>query len=201
MSVVALIVPVEVPPEFEKTIVAPPLVTVLPAASLPVSVTTTPEPLATVLLATDTTELVAEIIPGKTDTVGKLVATGVPLTFALILVAVPAKTPVKLAVYVPLPTSVTALKVPVELPPLLLKVIVAPPEVIKFPAESFEVKVTCTALPLTTVALATVTLDCVAEIAPGVTDTTGARVAILEPLIVAPIVVAEPDKTPVKVAV
>lgn len=80
------------------TTVAPPEVRLFPAASLPCKVRVTVDPDATVALETETNEVLAEITPGFTVTVGKVVVTGTPPTAALTVVAEPLNTPVKLAV-------------------------------------------------------------------------------------------------------
>ncbi len=84
------------------TTLAPPSVKLLPAASRACKVSVTALPDATVGADTVTTELAAEIGPGVTASVGSVEVTTTPSMVAPIVVAVPAITPVKLAVYVPL---------------------------------------------------------------------------------------------------
>ena len=69
------------------------------------------------------------------------------------------------------------------------------------PAASRALTVTVTLPPEVTVGEATVTKELAGAIAPGVTVIVGRVVDTAEPPIVAPIVVAVPDSTPVKVAV
>jgi hypothetical protein len=64
---------------------------------------------------------------------------------------------------------VTALKLPVEVPPLTEKATAAPPAVKKFPAASFALKVTVVVLPEFTVAAETDTKEVATERAPGLT--------------------------------
>ena len=77
----------------------------------------------------------------------------------------------------------------------------APPVVKLFPAASFACSVTVVDEPVTTEANDTPTVDVATEIAPGVTVTVGIAVVTATPPIVALIVVAVPDVTPVNVAV
>ena len=98
LSVVAPIVPVLVPPENEKTTVAPPVVIAFPAASFASSVSVPPTPDATVSFDTVTTDVAAEMPPGVTVIVGGAVPTGAAFTVAPIVVAVPTVTPVNVAV-------------------------------------------------------------------------------------------------------
>ena len=118
------------------------------------------------------------------------------------VVAVPAVTPVKVAVYVPLLLSVTAEKVPVETPPLRVNATLAPPVLRALPAASLAVRVTVVVDPELTVAEATVTTDAEAEMVPEVTVTVGkGELVTARPVTVAAIEVAVPAVTPVKVAV
>lgn len=91
-------VPVEVPPERLKTTVAPPVVRLFPAASRPVKVRVTVFPDDTLELETVSKDVVAEIEPGFTVTVGGVLVTGTPPMEALIVVGVPLIFPVKVAV-------------------------------------------------------------------------------------------------------
>ena len=86
-----------VPPDWVKTIVAPPAVMALPAASLPRKRTNTELPDATEEFATSTVERSALMAPGVTVMLGNIVVTGVPLIVAVILVAEPRRTPVNTA--------------------------------------------------------------------------------------------------------
>lgn len=97
--------------------------------------------------------------------------------------------------------SVTLEKLPLDVPPLLENAIVDPPLVNKLAFESFAVRVTVIALPEAIVEFETDTMDCEREIAPGLTVTVGRAEVILDPPIVAVIVVAVPEATPVNVAV
>ena len=136
-----------------------------------------------------------------TVTGGNVDVTAVPPIVAWIVVAVPAVTPVKVAVYVPLLWSVVAPIVPVLDPPEAVKTTVEPPVVRLFPAASLACKVSVSLLPEATVGLDTLTVEVVTETGPGVTATVGSVEVTGEPPIVAPIVVAVPASTPVKVAV
>ena len=98
LSAAAPIDPVLVPPEKMNATLAPPLVTVLPAASLLCSRSVTVAPDATVSFEAVITEPEGEIAPADTAIVGSVLVTGAPLMFAPIVVAVPASTPVNTAV-------------------------------------------------------------------------------------------------------
>jgi hypothetical protein len=87
--------------------------------------------------------------------------------------------------------------VPVDVPPVREKTTVDPPVVIKFPAASRAVKVRVISEPEITVGLETATVEVAIEIAPGLTVIVGRAVVIVEPLMVAFIVVADPESTPV----
>jgi hypothetical protein len=77
----------------------PPDVKLLPAASLACSVTKIELPDVTVELATAIVEVLMEIVPGPTVTVGfGTEVTAIELMVAPIVVAEPAVTPVKMAV-------------------------------------------------------------------------------------------------------
>jgi hypothetical protein len=136
LSVTVLNVPVDVPVELEKVIVSPPVVRVLPAISFACTVTVIPEPEATEVVEAVMTEVTGLAGPGSTVTVGKVVITELPAIVALMVVAVPARAPVKVALYVPLLLSVVVPKLPVEDPPLFEKTTVEPPTRILFPAAS-----------------------------------------------------------------
>jgi hypothetical protein len=201
LSEVAPTVPVLVPPEVANTTVDPPVLRLLPAASLACSVSVTASPDATVAFDTLTTDPAVEISPTVTWTVGSVVVTAAPPIVAPIVRAVPARTPVKVAVYVPFPLSVVALIVPVLVPPEAANTTVEPPVAKLLPAASFACSVSVTALPETTVPADTLTTDWVVEIAAGVTWTVGSVVVTATPPIVAPIVRAVPAAIPVKLAV
>src|SRR6266513_3729211 len=124
--------PVLVPPELEKTTIAPPVVTLFPAASLPRRCRVTTAPDVTVPLEIVTGDADGEIAPGETVIVGALLVTAAPLIVAPIVVAVPASTPVNTAVYTPLPLSAVALIVPVLVPPERVNTTTAPPVVMSF---------------------------------------------------------------------
>jgi len=102
---------------------------------------------------------------------------------------------------VPLPLSVTALKVPLDVPAPNPKRTVKPPVVRLLPAASLAVRVTVVLLPATMLAAPTETIDCDTLAAPGVTVIVGAvDVTALLPM-VAVMVLAEPAVAPVKVTV
>ena len=90
--------PVLVPPAAVKTTVAPPVVRLFPAASFAWSVSVTAPPDWTVPAETLTTDWLVEIPPGITVTVGSVLVTAVPPIVAPMVVAVPAVTPVNVAV-------------------------------------------------------------------------------------------------------
>ena len=91
-------VPTLVPPESENTTVAPPVVSLFPAASLAWSVSVALAPEATNPLVTVSTEAPGEGGPGTTAICGSAVVTVLPLIVAPMVVAVPASTPMKVAV-------------------------------------------------------------------------------------------------------
>jgi hypothetical protein len=86
-------------------------------------------PEAIVAAETPIVEFARDTAPGTTVTVGSVDVTADPPTVAPMLRAVPASTPVKVAVYVPLPLSVVAEKFPVLVPPLPVKMTEEPPAV------------------------------------------------------------------------
>lgn len=90
---------------------------------------------------------------------------------------------------------------PVLVPPERVKATVSPPDVSWFPFASFAVKVRVTAELEATVPEETETTDWDKETGPGVTVTVGAVLVTVLPPMVAWIVVAVPERTPVKVAV
>src|SRR5258705_499785 len=166
-SVVGPTVPPLVPAVTVNATVDPPIVNALPAASCAcsVSVPVPPEPI--VSLDTLTTDAAAEIGPPATVTVGGVEATGAELIVAPTVVAVPARTPVNVAVYVPLPLSVAGdgAIVPVLDPPATLKTTVAPPAVMLFPPPSLPCSVSVTLLPDATLPFDTVMSESTGEIA------------------------------------
>jgi hypothetical protein len=87
-----------VPVPGENPTVSPPAGRLLPAASLARNVTVTELPEATVLFDTVTDEVEVETEPGVTVMVGAVDVTAAALIVAPMVVAVPAVTPVKLAV-------------------------------------------------------------------------------------------------------
>ncbi len=91
--------------------------------------------------------------------------------------------------------------VPVLVPPDAVNATVAPPVVRLFPAASLACSVSVTALPEATVPDETLTVDLLVEAFPAVTVTVGSVLVTAAALIVAPMVVAEPAVTPVKLAV
>src|ERR1041384_2573245 len=187
------------------TTAAPPVVRLLPAASLACRVSVTVPPDMIVPLDTDTTEVVAEAAPAVTVICGRTVLTGVALIVAPIVVGVPDRIPVNVAVYVPSPLSVAGLGAidPVLMPPPLelVNATVAPPVVIRLPAASFACSVSVLVPPERIDPLETDTTDAAAEIGPGFTVIDGAAVLTGVAPIVAWIAVAEPAVTPVKIAV
>jgi hypothetical protein len=99
-SVVEPKVPVLVPPESENDTPSPPVVMVLPAASLACKVTVSVAPETSVLAfpATVTTDVAVVARPGDTVMVGNADVTLTVLIVAAIVSAVPTVTPVKVAV-------------------------------------------------------------------------------------------------------
>ena len=93
----ALIAPVLVPPCAVNATVSPPLVRLLPAASLArrLNVALPPE----MMLGADTvtTDVLVETAPGVTAMVGRVEVTALPLIVAPTAVGVPAVTPVNVA--------------------------------------------------------------------------------------------------------
>src|SRR5438034_633081 len=136
-------------------------------------------------------ECAVDVLPGMT-VIDVVAAAGVALIVAPIVVAVPATTPVKVAVYVPLPLSVAGLgtMVPVLVPPEWMNATVAPPVERLFPAASFACKVRVRVPPEATVLPDTVTTDVSAEIPPTVTVIVGGAVPSDAALSVARICVA-----------
>ena len=98
LSVVAEIVPVDVPPERLKATVRPPTRMLFPAASFAWRVRVVLEPEAIVPLARDTTEFASDTAPGVTVRVGKVLVIADPPIVAPRVVAVPERTPVTVAV-------------------------------------------------------------------------------------------------------
>ena len=92
------ILPVDDPPLDVIVTVAPPLESTFPAASFPVKVRVTALPDKTVEAETAKSEVLELIVPGVTVTVGIEVVTVTPPMVAAIFVALPAKTPVTVAV-------------------------------------------------------------------------------------------------------
>ena len=90
-------VPVLVPPLAVNATTSPPLVRLFPAASLACSVSVTALPDVTVGLETDTVEVAVDTGPTVTVTVGSVEVTAWPPIVAPMVVAVPASTPVKVA--------------------------------------------------------------------------------------------------------
>jgi hypothetical protein len=109
-----------------------------PAASLAVTVMVEDTPSAEIEAGAATTvESTAETEPETTVTVGSALVTATPPTVAPIVVAVPAASPVKTAVYVPFPTSVVTPMDPVLVPPDAEKETFDPPAVRLLPNWSF----------------------------------------------------------------
>ena len=96
--------------------------------------------------------------------------------------------------------SVTPPNVPVLEPLVTLNETEAPPARRLFPNASFACSDTDVDAPEATFDAPTVTREFTVEIAPGVTVIVGSVLLTDEPPIVAPIVVAEPDVVPEKVA-
>ena len=99
MSVTEEKLPVLVPPELLMATVRPPVVRLLPALSLAVSRRVTDWPAATVvgLPTILRVEVLSETGPGITMICGEAVVTDTPPMVAPMFVAVPARTPVKVA--------------------------------------------------------------------------------------------------------
>jgi hypothetical protein len=139
--------------------------------------------------------------PGVTVIEGSPVVTALPFTVAVMLRGVPTSTPVKVAVYVPLLLSVTALNVPVLLPEASANATVAPPTVRFAPVASRAISVTVVVVPLCTLADPIVIVDVVGETTALLTVMLGAAVVTAVPPMVAPIDRAVPAVLAVKVAV
>ena len=88
-------VTVEVPPEFPNKIADPPVVRLLPAVSFAVRVKRTELPDETVPALIVTTEVPTAMGPGITVRVGNVEVSATPPTVPVIVVALPAVTPVK----------------------------------------------------------------------------------------------------------
>ena len=82
LSLVLLMMPVLVPPLFVNVTVSEPVVRLLPAASLALSVSVTRLPEATEPPETVSVEVLIDAGPGVTDTVGKVELSWVPPTVA-----------------------------------------------------------------------------------------------------------------------
>ena len=93
----ALMAPVLVPPANPNTTVAPPVVSAFPAASLACKNSVSTPPDVSDAANTVTVDVAAEMAPAPTVIVGSAVPTGVALTVAPIVVALPAVTPVNVA--------------------------------------------------------------------------------------------------------
>jgi len=96
---------------------------------------------------------------------------------------------------------VTPENVPLDPPPERLKLTAEPPVVRLFPEASLACKVTVEVAPAKITAGVTLTVDLAKLIDPAVTVTVGKAEVRAFPAIVAPILVAVPAKTPVKLAV
>jgi hypothetical protein len=202
LSVVALIVPVLVPPLARNTTVRPPAIRLFPLASLAWSWRITVPPDATVPAETDTVDWLRETtVLGVTVIVGGVEVTAAPSIVETTVLGVPAVTAVKVAVYVPLPLSVVAPIVPVLVPPLPANTTVRPPVVKLFPLASLAWSRSVTVPPDATVPAETDTVDRLFETAPGPTVIVGKVDVTAVPPIVASAVVAVPAVTAVKVAV
>ena len=90
--------------------------------------------------------------------------------------------------------------VPAEVPPIVPKTTVFPPEVNIFPFRSFAVKVSVMLEPDVTVLEETAMVDDETESAPAFTVTAGAEEIRLTPPMLPTILVAVPEVTPVKIA-
>lgn len=90
--------PVEVPPAWEKTTTDPPVERMLLFESRPCKVKVMLDPELTVVDETLNSELAIEIVPGVTVTLGNADVIFTPPIVPLMVVAVPARTPVKVAV-------------------------------------------------------------------------------------------------------
>src|SRR5262245_27181129 len=128
------------PPDSGNATIAPPVVNAFPAPSDPCNVRVAVPPDPTVPLCTATMDVTPETAPGLTVIVGNVDATAAPSIVAWTVVATPARTPLTVAVYVPLPLSVAGdgLIVPVLVPapPVTLNTTVAPPDVMLLPPAS-----------------------------------------------------------------
>lgn len=159
LSVVALMVPVLVPPVLVNTTVRPPELKVLPFESWAMTVSI--EAVLNRILAKDTVTSDCDKLrgPGVTVMVGKVLVIALPPMVALMVVAVPATIPVKLEVYLPLFKSVVAEIFPVLVPPDTENRMVSPPAVNWLPLASFAVTVMVTLELDATVPAETVTVD------------------------------------------
>src|SRR5512146_17186 len=142
LSTTVLKVPLDVPDPSPKATVSPPLVNLLPSASLAIKVTSVLSPEEMELLLTDRVDWLSETDPGVTVTVGSVLVTAPALIVAVIVVAVPAVVPVKTAVYAPVPLSCVAVNVPLDDPDPSPKATVKPPPVNLFPFPSRAINVT-----------------------------------------------------------
>ena len=100
----------------------------------------------------------------------------------------------------PFALSVVAERVPVLVPPDLEKTTVWPPVVSPFPIESFVVSVRVRFDPEATVEEETNKMDWAKDTTPGETVIIGKELVTVLPPKVAPIVVADPEVTPVNIA-
>jgi len=121
-------------------------------------------PDATVPAETDTVDRLVETGLGVTAMVGRGVeVTAAPPIVACTVVAVPAAPAVKVAVYVPSELSVVAPTVPVLVPPLTVKTTARPPVVMSVPLASLAWSVRVTVPPKATVPAETETVDSLVE--------------------------------------
>jgi hypothetical protein len=184
-------VPVLVPPLTVNTTVRPPVVRFVPLEFLAWSVRVTRPPDTTVAAETDTVDTLVETTGLAVTVIVLVEVTAAPPIVARIVVAVPALTAVKVAVYRPLRRSVVGLIVPVLVPPLAVNTTVRPPVVRFVPLEFFAWSVRVTRPPVTTVDAETDTVDRLVD-APAVTVIVGKVEVTAVPPIVAPIVLAVP---------
>ena len=97
MSATTLKLPVDVPPDLEKTTVWPPVLMGFPPPSFAVKVTFTDDPDCVVVDDTEIRDCTAEMGPGITLIDGKVDVMGEPLTLAPTLTEVPINKPVIVA--------------------------------------------------------------------------------------------------------
>ena len=192
--------PLLVPATIENVTVAPPVVTAFPFASFTARVTVACEPALKLAMEIETKESFTEAAPGTTVIVGSALVTAVPPAETVTVDGVPARTPVKVALYVPSRLSLTAPKLPSLVPPATPITTESPPPVRRLPAASRAVRVTVVWPPEATVSAEIATVDSEGEKLPGTTVSSGWAPVTSPSGVEAMTVVAAPATSPVKVA-